>query len=214
MARKKKPTADPEPESLKTLVNVTLTDQDLLAKGHELAVRLRRIEALRKQKRDEAAATQALIDNELDMLAALSEQVLAGTEQRAQGSLKFGEGDAITDPLPTLTPEDADRIRSEKIAEGIVSAPLDVDLSAARAKNAESLAKIPKAPKAKRQAQPSSTEPVIVVSAPSSCPDCGSKVTMIDQAGVYGCADEHDLKCAWVAVVESPEVTQAIGAHA
>ena len=54
-----------------------------------------------------------------------------------------------------------------------------------------------------------STRAVSVTSAPKSCAECGSPVSMLDASGVYVCTDKHGLGCAWSAVVEAAQGAMA-----
>lgn len=242
MARKKsKPPSTP-------VVNISLSEIDLVAKGTELANRMKQIASLKKQAAEEASRYRGLIDEQIELADTIASQILGGTEARNQATLRANQAgelevpekpfedktptvdevvatvDASENPtaeqvaehfgLKTITPEDAERIEAEKVAEGlrvprsvadaIARSGGEVDLSAAKAKNGKAKGKKqpPAAPK---------SGTVIVATAPSSCPECGGKVAMVDDSGIYGCQDQHECGCRWTAVVESVEATKALG---
>jgi len=227
MARKKK-----APEA--KIVNISLTEIDLVAKGTELANRMKQVKALKDQKAEENARFQKLIDEQIELCDAVASQILGGTEARNQASLKVGEDGELTVPekpfadpetgsddvnsLPEVSAADAARIEAEKVAEGLRIPPAvadaiaasggEVDLSAAKAKNG-------KATKGKKQPPKApGVNAVTVLSAPTSCPDCGGKVQKIDDSGVFACVDEHSLNCGFTAVVEPADVAKALGSVA
>lgn len=218
MARKKKA---PEAESI---VNVTLSEIDLVAKGHELAMRVKRVNALRKQKADQAASLQELIDYELDLVDALTAQIIGGTEARNQASLKIRNGELVAPDAP-FDPgaENGNASANETpggevpstaagippaVAAAIEASGGEVDLSAATAKNGKSKRGKVQPPKAP------GVNAVTVLEPPTSCADCGSRVQMIDDSGIYACRDENALGCTWTAVVETADTAQALGASA
>lgn len=244
MARKKKQPASPP------VVNISLSEIDLVAKGTELANRMKQITALKGQAAEEAARFRKLIDEQIEIADTIASQIIGGTEARNQASLKANEAGELEVPehpfeepkaeeqeapptaeqvakhfgLPFVTPEDRARIEAEKVSEGLkVPAAVaeaiaknggEVDLSVGKAKNA----KASKAPKieaaAKGKVQPPKAPArtaVTVTDKPTSCPDCGDKIVEVDKSGVYGCADSDGLGCTWLAVVESQDVTSALG---
>lgn len=262
MARKKKQPAA-------QVVNISLTEIDLVAKGTELANRWQQIDALRKQKAEQNAHMQSLIDEQFELASTIAAQIRGGSEARTQASLKANEAGELEVPekpfaepvkesgdgagaeggatntaenptaeqvaehfgLKTITPEDSARIEAEKVAEGLRVPPAvadaiaksggEVDLSAGKAANAESLSDLADAATRKSKSRggkkqpPSAATPkaetVIVASPPTSCPECGGKVEKIDDSGVFACVDQHALGCRWTAVVETPETTKALG---
>ena len=167
MARKRK-----APEAQK-IVNISLTEIDLVAKGTELANRMKQVKALKDQKAEENARFQKLIDEQIELCDAIASQILGGTEARNQASLKVGEDGALT--VPEKPFNDSPQVPP------------------------------PKAP---------DVNAVTVLEPPTSCADCGSRVQMIDDSGIYACRDENALGCTWTAVVETADTAQALGASA
>lgn len=260
MARKKKAAPDAP-----KIVNISLTDIDIAAKAGEIANRLLEIENLKRQKADQNARMQSLIDEQMELVNAVAAQIRGGFEARSQASLKANEAGELvvpdkpfTDPQGTetmsgstadpdwkqkqaigdaaearMTPEEADRaheatmsiLDGEKptaadvarhlglpapVADAIAASGGEVDLSAAKAKNGK--AKRGKVQPLQAQATPQTeANAVTVVSAPTSCGECGSPVSMLDASGVYVCTDKHDLGCAWTAVVETADTARALG---
>lgn len=231
MARKKKAPAV-------HIVHLSLTEQDRAAKGTELANRVKQIKALKDQKAEENARFQKLIDEQIELMDAIASQLLEGTEPRDQASLKVGEDGELVVPdkpfaevapdsgtFPEVSEAERERIEAEKVAEGLRVPPAvadaiaksggEVDLSAAKAKNGKS--KTAKTPDKKQPPKAPAQEPVSVLSKPTSCPDCGGPIAVVDDSGVYKCADLEALNCTWMCVVEPEGTTEAlgpIGAHA
>lgn len=230
MARKKKQPAQ-------TVVNISLTEIDLVAKGTELANRWQQIDALRKQKAEQNAHMQSLIDEQFELASTIAAQIRGGSEARTQASLKANEAGELEVPeKPFAEPvkESGDGAGAEggEVAEGLRIPPAvadaiaksggEVDLSAGKAANGESLMDLADAATRKSKSRGGKKQPtaaatpkaetVIVASAPTSCPECGGKVEKIDDSGVFACVDQHTLGCRWTAVVESQAVTGALGA--
>lgn len=210
MARKKKQPTVPT-------INISLTEIDLVAKGTELANRLKQIKSLKDQKAEENARFAKLIDEQIELADAIASQILGGSEARNQASLKVGEAGELEVPekpfaevaadsgtFPEVSEADRERIEAAKVAEGLKVPPAvadaiaasggEVDLSAAKAKNGRSR-------KAPQKAAPG--EPAIVMTAPTTCLECGGKMNLLDDAGLYGCA-EIKRGCKYVVRVEQP----------
>jgi len=228
MARKRK-----APEAQK-IVNISLTEIDLVAKGTELANRMKQVKALKDQKAEENARFQKLIDEQIELCDAIASQILGGTEARNQASLKVGEDGALTVPekpfndSPQVPESEAARESAPEsagenltaadvaerlgipapVADAIAASGVEVDLSAAKAKNGKSKRGKVQPPKAP------DVNAVTVLEPPTSCADCGSRVQMIDDSGIYACRDENALGCTWTAVVETADTAQALGASA
>lgn len=234
MARKKKQPATPP------TINISLTEIDLVAKGTELANRMKQIASLKAQAAQEAARFRGLIDEQIELADTIASQILGGAEARNQATLKVGEDGALVVPekpfskvaadsgtFPEVSEADRERIESEKVTEGLKVPPAvadaiaknggEVDLSAGKAANFESLVDLSDAATRKKRGkkQPPkapTSEPVTVTSKPSSCPDCGGKIVEVDSSGVFACADSEGLSCSWVCVVESQDTAAALGA--
>lgn len=91
MARRKKQPAAP-------VVNISLTEIDLVAKGTELANRWQQIDALRKQKAEQNAHMQSLIDEQFELASTIAAQIRGGSEARNQASLKANEAGELEVP--------------------------------------------------------------------------------------------------------------------
>lgn len=70
---------------------VRLSTEDLAERAETMAAKVKRISFLRDKKAKDAKSTQALIDDELDLLDALATTVQAAEEMRKQSELKFEE---------------------------------------------------------------------------------------------------------------------------
>lgn len=78
-------------DSKATEVPVKLSDEELLERGENLAVKMLHIETLRTKKKNDAKRTQGLIDEELEEAARLARVITGQEEARKQGDLFVGD---------------------------------------------------------------------------------------------------------------------------
>lgn len=73
--------------SMNDPVRVKLSEHDLAERAGIMATKLEHVRVLRRKKADDAKSTQALIDTELDELAAMARVILECEEDAKQGEL-------------------------------------------------------------------------------------------------------------------------------
>lgn len=87
-------TKQADPTSMDATVRRKLSEEEVAARGRQLAEKLRIVEGLREDRKAHAAKLQQEIDDRLDECKVLSEEILEGQEESRQGDL------FATDPQP------------------------------------------------------------------------------------------------------------------
>lgn len=118
-------------QSMDAVRRVPLSEAAVAERGRELAEKLGVINALREQKKTEAAKLQAEIDERLDECEVLRREILDGQEEKAQGELFAGEaGPASGDPQAPAPAEAAKALATiAERAEATKGGAFDYDAS-------------------------------------------------------------------------------------
>lgn len=103
--------------SMNDPVRVKLSEHDLAERAGIMATKLEHVRVLRRKKSDDAKSTQALIDTELDELAAMARVILEAEDEAKQGEL-FADG-----TLTGISAELAKRCTCEGGPEADVKSP-------------------------------------------------------------------------------------------